>query len=958
MFCRTAALLALSFALVPAAPSQAQDALAFFKNYFVTGGYAAGGVALRGTGADGLATGAISIAGVPPGADILAAFLYWESIVTRQDPDAGLTGAEFRGNPLSPLGPSRSLAKALNPAGTAPCWSSGGGAGGADGAHRMVAYRADVLRFLPIDRDPGSPTYGKHLVNGSHPVVLPDSGSGNSVPTTAGASLVLVYRDPSMPLSAIVIYDGGYTMDQSTQRMTRTIEGFYQASSSNPLARMTHIVGDGQENFSELLRVNGEVIETDPFVGPSWDTRTFDLVLPGNASTVTVSVEKNGSTFDCLSWGAIVFSTTVQDTDLDGLLDVWETTGNLLDPTGQPLPDLPSMGANPNVQDVFVEIGFMETTAAYSNPAQGSVGPHSHLPAKEALERVATVFRNAAPRVGISGPINIHFDVGGHYQPPAVNPATNQPYPALPTVGQCKTSWQPACAIVPVGLARGGESIPETACVSTAAVSCQFPDYPGTVGWKSAYRFFRDQPLGDGMTEGACADLESGGQACHRRFDRNRKDIFRYALWAHALGLARADVDDPATPLDEAHTPKNTSGIADAPAGGDLMMTLGFWDDFVGTPFMQASTFLHELGHTLGLRHGSAPFEPNCKPNYQSVMNYLFQVQGLIAGAAGSDVPDAVADYSRQVLPPLNENGLIEAAGLGSMLYRTRWYAPMSSSFIDAALGTSASKKRCNGTPAVPGEHMVRVEGTSPTGPIDWNADGAVGGTAVQDANFSGPVNGVPFTPLNAGSDDYRRMDLRQVGGRRNVGSKRIQGGLSLDVGFGDVGFGDVGFGDVGFGDVGFGDVGFGDVGYGDVGFGDVGFGDIGFGDVGAGDLGFGDVGAPRGELDLDTARALGNAPNTLTGTVGRRQVTLRWKPPHVGTVLTYEVYRVIGSSVTPANFAARVAIGTPWPLAGTTLTVVDSTVRNNQTYTYFVVANIDDGTRSGVSNFVTKTVR
>jgi hypothetical protein len=818
----------------------------------------------------------------------------------------------------------------------------------------MIAYRADVLRFLGIDGNANSPTFGKHLVNGLHTVVLPDSGAGNAVPSTAGASLVVIYREPSMPLNAIVIYDGGYTMDQSTQRMTATVEGFYQAASSNPVARMTHMVGDGQANFSERVLVDGHVIATNPFVGPSWDTRTFDVALPGDASSVTITVDKDGNPFDCLSWGAIVFSTTVQDSDGDGLLDTWETSSHLEDPHGQILPDLRAMGADPHVQDIFVEIGFM-ASAGYSNPAQGFVGPHSHLPAKEALDRVSTVFRNAAPRLGVSGPINIHFDVGGNFQAPAVNPATGLPYPALPTLNQCRSSWQPACAIVPASLARGGESMEETACVSTATVQCQFPDYPGTVGWKSAYRFHRDRPLPEGVSEADCVAAEANGLDCHRRFDRNRKDIFRYALWAHAVGLPRGAVDDPSTPLDDAHTPKNTSGIADSPAGGDLLITLGFWDDFVGTPFMQASTFMHELGHTMGLRHGSAPLEPNCKPNYQSVMNYLFQVQGLIAGAAGSDVPDAVADYSRQVLPALDENGLSEAAGLGSMLYRTRWYAPLSSSFIDAELNTTPAAKRCNGTPAAPGEHLVRIEGTGPGGPIDWNADGTIGGTAVQDINFSGPVEGAPYSKLNAGADDYRRMDLRQVGGRRNVGSKRLQGSLSLDVGFGDVGFGDVGFGDVGFGDVGFGDVGFGDVGYGDVGFGDVGFGDVGFGDVGAGDLGFGDVGVARGELDLDTARALGNAPNTLTGTVARRQVTLRWKPPHVGTVLTYEVYRVTGGRVTPANLIARVAIG---PLPGTTLTVVDSTVRNNATYTYFVVANIDDGTRSGASNHVTKTVR
>ena len=81
--------------------------------------------------------------------------------------------------------------------------------------------------------------------------------------------------------------------------------------------------------------------------------------------------------------------------------------------------------------------------------------------------------------------------------------------------------------------------------------------------------------------------------------------------------------------------PKSTSGVSDL-LGGDLLITLGLWDNFVGTDFMQASTLMHELGHNLALRHGGGPLEPNCKPNYQSIMSYLYQVHGLLdaTGAA------------------------------------------------------------------------------------------------------------------------------------------------------------------------------------------------------------------------------------------------------------------------------------------------------------------------------------
>ena len=56
------------------------------------------------------------------------------------------------------------------------------------------------------------------------------------------------------------------------------------------------------------------------------------------------------------------------------------------------------------------------------------------------------------------------------------------------------------------------------------------------------------------------------------------------------------------------HVPTSASGVAELP-GGNFMVTLGFWDEFVGRPFVRASTTFHELGHTLGLFHGGPETE-------------------------------------------------------------------------------------------------------------------------------------------------------------------------------------------------------------------------------------------------------------------------------------------------------------------------------------------------------------
>ena len=169
-------------------------------------------------------------------------------------------------------------------------------------------------------------------------------------------------------------------MNNATQPFNLNVQGFFQASTVAPQARMSQIVGNGPTHFGEQVVVNGGVVAINPFVGadgpaagPAWDTWTLPTPLPiaGDAASVNVAVNRREHTStDCLSWGAVVVSTTVQDTDSDGLLDVWETTSGLTDPDGTPLPDLAAMGADKNVQDLFVELGYMASATGYNTPAR------------------------------------------------------------------------------------------------------------------------------------------------------------------------------------------------------------------------------------------------------------------------------------------------------------------------------------------------------------------------------------------------------------------------------------------------------------------------------------------------------------------------------------------------------------------------------------------------------------
>src|SRR3954462_8296778 len=107
---RTVALVFVTVPLLmlqPKAQTQVPDALKFFKNFFLTGDYVVAGVGLRGLGGQngspaGLATGNISLTGVPADGDVVAAFLYWQ-VVSKDTlgPNSGSIGATFNGYALS-----------------------------------------------------------------------------------------------------------------------------------------------------------------------------------------------------------------------------------------------------------------------------------------------------------------------------------------------------------------------------------------------------------------------------------------------------------------------------------------------------------------------------------------------------------------------------------------------------------------------------------------------------------------------------------------------------------------------------------------------------------------------------------------------------------------------------------------------------------------------------------------
>lgn len=137
-----------------------------------------------------------------------------------------------------------------------------------------------------------------------------------------------------------------------------------------------------------------------------------------------------------------------------------------------------------------------------------------------------------------------------------------------------------------------------------------------------------------------------------------------------------------------------SSGVGERP-GNDSIVTLGGYSLSTSNTLQrnllinyQAVTMMHELGHNLSLRHGGGD-DLNRKPNYVSVMNYLYSPFGLptIGHAEGDrydylvrcsintmfqltnpptgSISSFVLDFSNGLSGDIDENALDEREGLG-----------------------------------------------------------------------------------------------------------------------------------------------------------------------------------------------------------------------------------------------------------------------------------------------------
>jgi uncharacterized repeat protein (TIGR01451 family) len=349
------------------------------------------------------------------------------------------------------------------------------------------------------------------------------------------------------------------------------------------------------------------------------------------------------------------------------------------------------------VRDVNTGGLVPQAPAGWANPCRKTVadwydwmvlaGPsgHSHEPRQQALADVQTAFSNA----------------------PVLAPASC-PYP--------NAVAQPGIGLV---LARGN-STPEQAqldfdCPSGAYDAIRNSSFPSALRPYFHYTLFaHDQPTYPTPKNGCQGILvgqfnASSGSCCAN--GGTKDTIVTLGEWAdpcvgpgpdRTLETAPAPGDQvngngttisPVIPYDICHTAATSDDVqirqvGAGPNGGQ-----------VGRDRDQASAFMHELGHSLGLGHGGGD-RINFKPNYLSIMNYQFQTPGIptTTNTNGTETnalePGFRLDYSRCALSTLDETKLVESRGVesvggcGSALGdSTIWIDPSKKPRLGAAVG-------------------------------------------------------------------------------------------------------------------------------------------------------------------------------------------------------------------------------------------------------------------------------
>lgn len=248
----------------------------------------------------------------------------------------------------------------------------------------------------------------------------------------------------------------------------------------------------------------------------------------------------------------------------------------------------------------------------------------------------------------------------------------------------------------------------------------------GAVSRAQPFESCTDTPQVQNANCGSLYQYSSGS------LDVRRKPVFRYMLMASSQN---------------ADGSSGSSGIAELP-GNKFLVTLGQWG-FANMDLSvaanknvlvnyQAGTIMHEFGHTIGLHHGGFE-DANYKPNYFSIMNYMYQLNGLPQNAAGMG-PTQRWYYAMNTAG----NSAVPGYAAKKMPFRVIVDGPISNTFkIDYSNGAGADM---NQAALLESDNIGR--GSDPGAYGDWNVDGRQ-----QARSYAFQLNGTGLSILRDNND-------------------------------------------------------------------------------------------------------------------------------------------------------------------------------------------------------------
>ena len=504
--------------------------------------------------------------------------------------------------------------------------------------------------------------------------------SGQPQPATAAGETVdvtvtiLTYQEIECPDGELVPCPGDYYAKVAIgpHDFEPTPQGPDQTGLFSPYWKVTKTVDRSLGSIPVKIELhdddNIEEINNDDRVdiAPGDDELTLQLDLDTGTWTGDNGVNQTWSTGSGDDSARILFDISIGDGDFDddGIPDAVERFGVREVETGNVVADLSNFGSvNPQAADpcrktILMEIDFLS----------GAADGHTHFPKNGALSEVQNAFSVS--------------DVPGS--------SSGCPYAGFGTSG------------VQLLIERSN-SIPEKPVFTLNDLDSTRNDranfHPARRPYFHYVVFAHNQAAGS----------SSSGLCC-----RDGKDfIVTLGSWQRlcvgagpdgASNTTRVDDDQPdgaGNITNGADRQCDTTANSTAPADDIQLLPVGDQSsDQQGTARDQASTIMHELGHSLGLEHRGRD-DVNNTPNYMSVMSYHFQA-GIRLAAGGS-----VIDYSRDALPTLNEASLDENDGIGGP-------APFNTFWFDRT-----------GTQQMAGA----------AGAIDWDRDGTIEASVNVDVN-------------------------------------------------------------------------------------------------------------------------------------------------------------------------------------------------------------------------------